>query len=289
MLQRQVVSMSMLMLLMALAFMQAMHAAHGALPRAGDPGRTLCAREIRHQERTHNIPQHLLAAIALAESGRWDASRKESFAWPWTVMAEGKGRFLPSKAEAVATVRRLQAEGVRNIDVGCMQINLRYHPDAFASLDQAFDPAANAAYAATFLAALFRETGSWERAVARYHSATPEHAIPYRERVMTLWARVRNDPPAFDPPAPPATTVATSPPDLAAPIDHERMARISAARTAAAPRQRSILTAGGASGSVVRRDADHAALFAENRRRQLQEWRSLVKRLKSATTMAAAP
>lgn len=289
MLQRQVMTVSMLMLLMAFAFMQAMQSAHGALPRAGDPGRTLCAREIRHQERAHGIPQHLLAAIALTESGRWDPSRKESFAWPWTVMAEGKGRFLPSKDDAVATVRRLQAEGVRNIDVGCMQINLRYHPDAFADLEQAFDPAANAGYAATYLAALFRETGSWERAAARYHSATPEYAVPYLERVKALWARVRSDPPAYDQRAPAEERVASAPAALAAPIDHERMARLNAVRNPATPRRRSILTASGGSTAALRRDADHAQMFAENRRRQLQEWRSLVQRLKGATSMASAP
>ena len=48
-------------------------------------------------------------------------------------------------------VRKLQRRGVRNIDVGCMQVNLRYHPKAFKSLGQAFDPRANAAYAAGFL------------------------------------------------------------------------------------------------------------------------------------------
>ncbi len=102
-------------------------------------------------------------------------------------MAEGKGRYLPTKAEAIATVRDLKARNVRNIDVGCMQINLRYHPAAFNNLDQAFDPVANVAYGSTFLKSLFEETGSWQKASGRYHSATPEHNRPYRMRILKLW------------------------------------------------------------------------------------------------------
>ena len=37
--------------------------------------------------------------------------------------------------------------GVRLMDVGCMQVNLQMHPDAFPSLDAAFDPAAIRAHA----------------------------------------------------------------------------------------------------------------------------------------------
>src|SRR3546814_11739102 len=85
-------------------------------------------------------------------------------------MAEGKGRFLPSKAAAIEEVRRLQARGIRNIDVGCLQVNLHYHPDAFASLETAFDPEANAAYAAALLVRLREEARSSTRAIGQYPS-----------------------------------------------------------------------------------------------------------------------
>ena len=62
-----------------------------------------------------------------------------------------------------------------------------HHPDAFADLAQAFDPAANANYAARFLSELFRQTGTWPKAAAMYHSATPELAADYQRKVMTLW------------------------------------------------------------------------------------------------------
>src|SRR3546814_16620059 len=86
-------------------------------------------------------------------------------------MAEDKGRFLPSKAAAIEEVRRLQARGIRNIDVGCLQVNLHYHPDAFASRETAFDPEANAAYAAAFLVRPRAEARSGTRALGTRKSA----------------------------------------------------------------------------------------------------------------------
>ena len=71
--------------------------------------------------------------------------------------------------------------------MGCYQISLLYHPQAFDSLEQAFDPVANAEYAARFLAALKSRTGSWSAAVAAYHSTDPLRGGPYRERVLAGW------------------------------------------------------------------------------------------------------
>lgn len=146
-----------------------------------------CRHIITEAEQEHGIPTQLLSAISLAEAGRWDEGRSAQIAWPWTVYAEGRGRYLPDKAAAIAMVKQLRAKGVRNIDVGCMQINLHYHPDAFASLDEAFDPRHNADYAAQFLADLRDKHRSWTTAVAHYHSATRELNRPYRHRVMRFW------------------------------------------------------------------------------------------------------
>lgn len=147
----------------------------------------LCAAEAAAQERAGGIPSRLLHAISLAETGRWDDERRASFAWPWTVTAEGEGRFLPSRQAAIAEVRSLQARGVRNIDVGCMQVNLQHHPDAFANLDEAFDPRSNVAYAARFLKDLRADAGSWTTAAAHYHSHTPHLAAAYRAKILRLW------------------------------------------------------------------------------------------------------
>lgn len=143
----------------------------------------LCGPAIARAEAAQGIPGGLLGAVALAESGRWDAERERLASWPWTVNNGGDGRYFTSRGEAIAWVQELQGKGRSNIDVGCMQINLKHHPDAFTSLTEAFEPRANAAYAARFLAGLRRETGSWPRAVERYHTADVERGRAYRERV----------------------------------------------------------------------------------------------------------
>ena len=147
----------------------------------------LCGEETARQEKLQSIPDRLLHAISLVESGRWDDSHKANLAWPWTVMAEGEGRFLPSKQAAILEVQKLRARGVKNIDVGCMQVNLLAHPDAFATLDEAFEPKSNIGYAARFLNELHEQAGSWPQAGAWYHSQTPELAAPYKAKLMQVW------------------------------------------------------------------------------------------------------
>ena len=137
-------------------------------------------------ERAAGMPTHLLTAVSKVESGRWHKKSGEILAWPWTVTNGGEGRFLPSKAAAIAEVERLRAQGVTNIDVGCMQINLHYHPDAFESLEQAFDPERNVAYAIGFLSELRARWGSWTRAVGNYHSNTPTLSSRYRLKVFKM-------------------------------------------------------------------------------------------------------
>ena len=138
-------------------------------------------------ERDWMLPQDLVAAIGRTESGRLDHLTGRVSPWPWTVNANGSGSYFATRAEAVGFVRNLQASGVRLIDVGCFQVDLFYHPAAFASLEEAFDPGANANYAARFLTALHAQTGDWSSAVARYHSGLALEGESYRLKVMSQW------------------------------------------------------------------------------------------------------
>ncbi|HEY3849318.1 MAG TPA: transglycosylase SLT domain-containing protein [Acetobacteraceae bacterium] len=147
----------------------------------------LCDPAINTAEDSLRLPPHLLEAIAQVESGRPDPSTGRLEPWPWTINADGVGAFFASKAQAIAAVRTLQARGVRSIDVGCMQVNLMFHPAAFASLDQAFDPHANARYAAHFLNALHAGSRDWSSAIGAYHSQTQALGADYRRRVLALW------------------------------------------------------------------------------------------------------
>jgi hypothetical protein len=151
----------------------------------------LCTVALGQAERRYHLPPALLLSIARAESGRPIASLADIRPWPWTIDADGTGLFLDSKAAAIAWVR-LQAPHHSFIDVGCMQVDLHYHPNAFTSMEEAFDPTANADYAARLLVDLYRDeaAGSWDTAVGLYHSHTSLLAAEYRDRVALIGADV---------------------------------------------------------------------------------------------------
>jgi hypothetical protein len=154
---------------------------------APDTPAMVCDQAIAATERGARLPAQLLGTIALIESGRRDPKTGSVRPWPWTINAENVGSFYDTKEQAIAAVQALQARGVLSIDVGCMQINLMHHADAFASLEKAFDPRANVAYGARFLNRLFAQQATWPRAAAAYHSQTPEIGADYGRRVMAIW------------------------------------------------------------------------------------------------------
>lgn len=147
----------------------------------------LCADAVQQAEQRYHLPHGLLTAIAKAESGRPITALTDVRPWPWTIDADGTGLFLDSKPAALAWIRS-QISRHRFVDVGCMQIDLEYHPKAFASLEQAFDPDANADYAARLLLDLYsgEAAHSWDVAVGLYHSHTMLLAAAYRNRVALI-------------------------------------------------------------------------------------------------------
>ena len=157
-----------------------------ALPGTG-PAPIDCGPAIAAAERERGTASGLLAAIGLVESGRTDPRTHVRAPWPWTVTAEGVGTYFPGKVEAMRATETLWARGVKSIDVGCMQVNLAAHPTAFRDLEQAFDPAANAMYAARFLSGLYGRLGTWPAAAAAYHSMTPALGAQYGRLVAAVW------------------------------------------------------------------------------------------------------
>jgi hypothetical protein len=150
-----------------------------------------CRTAIAAAEIKYQLPPSLLGSIAKVESGRPIVSLGRVQAWPWTIDADGQALFLDSRAAAVAWARLGLQHGVRFMDIGCMQVDLQLHPDAFKSLDQAFDPAANADYAARYLRSLHDEAhGDWNVAVGWYHSHTLDLAADYRDRVAAVGAGI---------------------------------------------------------------------------------------------------
>ena len=152
----------------------------------------VCMENTKKFEKEYQIKKHLLSTISSVETGRWNAQKRRNIAWPWTINAQGKGMFFQTKAEAVQEVKRLQKAGVRSIDVGCMQINLAYHADAFDSVEDALDPQKNVEYGAKFLKNLYEAKGKdWLKAAMAYHSSVPRKALRYKKRLASAYEMVK--------------------------------------------------------------------------------------------------
>jgi soluble lytic murein transglycosylase-like protein len=147
-----------------------------------------CDRAAAIAEREYALPPGILTAIGEVETGRLDPASRILRPWPWSVNAAGEGTMLPTAEAAMARVQALQQRGVQSIDVGCFQVNLLYHPDAFPTLQAAFDPPTNALYAGQFLAALHQRVGNWDAAIMAYHSAVADRGAPYRDKVLAKWS-----------------------------------------------------------------------------------------------------
>ena len=149
----------------------------------------ICDQVAQIAARKTGVPVTVLQAITRTETGRKTDGRFGP--WPWTVNMEGKGIWFDTLDEARAYVFREFKRGARSFDVGCFQINYKWHHQAFSSIDEMFDPVANATYAAEFLKSLYAEHGTWSDAAGAYHSRTPKHA----ERYKAVFERHRRNAP----------------------------------------------------------------------------------------------
>lgn len=154
-----------------------------SLLHAAQPARaSTCLDAAKSAERRHGIPSGLLAAISQVESGGWNWSVNDNDGRP--------GQRFGSEQEAERYMQDLLDSGRRMIDVGCFQVDLLYHPDAFARWQDAFDGALSAEAAAGILGRLHDQAGDWNRAVSLYHSADPDRGQTYLHSVMTRWGRI---------------------------------------------------------------------------------------------------
>jgi hypothetical protein len=176
---------------LVLCFIFANHAASKRASREYFSLHNSCEDEIAKAEKKYAIPHKLLMAIGVVESGQTtDSEQKRPF--PWAICVEGKSYFFPTKNAAIAAVRKFKASGKKNIDVGCMQVNLLHHSHAFKTLGEAFTPKNNVDYAASFLVKLKSTHNSWTKAVGYYHSKSVKYYKAYCSAVYNIWINIRN-------------------------------------------------------------------------------------------------
>ncbi|MFT4015000.1 MAG: hypothetical protein QM682_16745 [Paracoccus sp. (in: a-proteobacteria)] len=153
------------------------------------PGADVCEWAAHQAAEESGVPFDILGALTLTETGR----RMEGAVrpWAWSANAEGEGTWFDDPQSAVAFAEDRVAQGRVNLDIGCFQLNYRWHGEGFASVAQMFDPLENARYAARFVRQLHAETGDWRAAAGAFHSRTPAHAQRYLKRFDELRALFR--------------------------------------------------------------------------------------------------
>ena len=151
-----------------------------------------CIIAAKKYEEIYDIPKNLLLSISLTESGR-RIKNGEFISWPWTINRKGKGKFFDNKVTAINYVREYTKKGKKNIDLGCMQVNFMYHPNAFKNFYEAFDPDKNVEWAATMLKSLYAKFGTWESAVGYYHSYRKSKRKKYSLKVFNTLTSLKDD------------------------------------------------------------------------------------------------
>lgn len=104
-----------------------------------------------------------------------------------TVTAHGDGKSYPTCAAAIVVAKPLNADGLRKIDVGCMQINLRYDSRRLK------DPRRHAilAPAALLLSRLRKAHRSLTRTIACQHYSSRESILSEKHNVVRLRIKER--------------------------------------------------------------------------------------------------
>jgi hypothetical protein len=148
----------------------------------------VCDAAAQHAAEKTGVPSDVLMAITRTETGLEKGGVMQP--WPWTVNMEGRGVWFDTKSEALEYVFDHFKTGARSFDIGCFQINYRWHGAHFASIEEMFDPSSNAIYAALFLKELYTESGDWTVAAGGFHSRTPARADRYMVRFEAMLAEL---------------------------------------------------------------------------------------------------
>lgn len=151
----------------------------------------LCENTIENIEIQTEIPKGLLLGIGKAEAIR--KIKNKFVIWPWTINHAGKSMFFDTKKQMRNYVFKNLKRNDFNMDVGCMQINIKWHKNNFKKISDMFELNPNISYAASFLQQLKNKNGSWDNAIKHYHSSDPKKNKPYLIKVKSFWKKIEDN------------------------------------------------------------------------------------------------
>lgn len=142
--------------------------------------------------RRHQIDPYILYAVALTESRKND-DQNRLIPSPWAINNAGNAFHPDSYQEAEALLNQLIDQGKRNIDVGMMQVNLRWHGNRVAKPEQLLIPSTNLEIGASVLSEAIQSVpGNLAHGIGRYYSWKNEPAaIQYGQKVIALADQIR--------------------------------------------------------------------------------------------------
>lgn len=142
-------------------------------------------------EQRYGVPAALLYSVALVESAKEQRSGWVS-PWPWTLRGPQAPYYAPSKKDALAALLRYEQRYGQAIDVGLMQINLRWHHHRVTSASDLLEPETNIMLGAQLLAIAMRSSPQdIVLGIGRYHHWADEaKARRYGQRVLAVFNEI---------------------------------------------------------------------------------------------------
>lgn len=142
---------------------------------------------------SHDLDPVVLYALALQESRRLrpDGTVRP---WPWTLHAKGYGAlYFDTYNEAADKLVEIIESGVKNVDIGMMQINWRYNGHLLPDPRQILKPENNVQLAAQILRReLDQQNGDLNSAIARYHTPYKKRGERYATSVLSILQNLRD-------------------------------------------------------------------------------------------------
>lgn len=157
--------------------------AHEALIDDASISHNMCGKHIEKAAKKHAIPPEILWGIAKTES-TWNRKGEKKGPWPWALNVKGKSYYFTTKKKAVNFLKGLSEKKLNRVDIGCMQINYRYHHQHFKSFKTMINPKKNVMYGASFLKDLYVKNKNWLTAIAHYHSKRKHRGQKYAQKVI---------------------------------------------------------------------------------------------------------
>lgn len=171
--------------------------AYSPLYAESDPMQNMCGRYIKEISTHLKVIPEIIWAVTGTESNYRGAP------WPWSANLQGKSYYFKSEKALKDFINSLSSNEKENLDVGCMQLNYRYHGWKFKDVQEMTDPQRNMVLGTMYLYELYlrekihqlsikqknpkkkmlNDLHIWAIAVGRYHSHRQNHGKKYVKAV----------------------------------------------------------------------------------------------------------